>query len=200
MKIVIDSNRSGKFNLCSNESEFYFQASIRDDARKVLEIDGTKAIIAYMGEATEDEDFFNDDFSNFGEVMAKCYDYCTRIMSSRDYEGECNTFLKVFAENKAKFIDNVRLDEEKKQKRIIADAQAVLDDLDSLDFYVYPIVKKLEDFASIRDKWVDSATSDLAQFVPGSAKAIAEEKRLEKYAKERDAARILAINLDPRED
>lgn len=119
MKIRVFNNHIGCFNLMNpSQKTFEFSMALLDDANKVIEVDGLKAVIKYSGEP-DDKDYFEEPLENLGEVFNKCFEYGDRVWSGTDYKAQCLLFAKLYQENlEVMDAEMVKKHKEKTQKRI----------------------------------------------------------------------------------
>lgn len=180
MELKIIQNSLGRYNLLGNEESLAFSMAIIGEDGKVI-TDGTnKASVDYSGDP-EEKDEFDDNLEDISFLFGKCLGYSKRVFGSKDREGDCYFFARIFSDNfdeiSTAFGAKKRSVLEKKLERIQQELSSNLSLTDARADISQEITKEVRKY----EGWVTYSEKELAQLLPDSEKAQKERERIEGY-------------------
>lgn len=168
--IELLQSQIGRFDLCSNEESFSFSLGIKDDG-KIFEVNEVKAILQYSGDPYGKENFdYAWDNGDIGWIFRECFNYASRIISTRDYRAQCLLFAKTYSHGFCEISENFeRIEKEKIKKKIESLSKKLESDL-SLYCYEDDIKECLSKEINKYSKWIASTKDELNQVKEGTDK------------------------------
>ena len=124
MKLKISQNSTGRFNLLGNEISRSFSMGIFDDDGEILiaEDGKTKASLHWSGDPDDDPWLF-EDLENVPDIIQRCWEYCSSIISSTNYKGNLIFFGKMYQENFDELSETYQKDKITKLEKQLAEAK-----------------------------------------------------------------------------
>lgn len=152
MELKVIQNYRGKFYLGSSEETLSFVVAIYGEENKIIEVDGIKARLSYMG----DREPFDSPLDDMPNVFNECFDYAKGVISTQPYEKEALLFAKIYQENFEELNSKMRT---KKQTQIEAEIEALqkrLKYLNGLDDISWDVNNKINKKVELITNWRDS--------------------------------------------
>lgn len=179
MEIRVIQNYKGKFYLGSNEETLSFMVAIYDDQNKIIEVDGIKAKLSYMG----DREPFDSPLDDMPTVFNECFDYVKGVISTQPYEKECLLFAKIYQENFEELNNKMRSKKQMQIETEIERLQKRLKYLNGIDDISWEVNNKINKKIETYSNWVDLAQKELEQIKENTDKHKEILDRLEGYNK-----------------
>jgi hypothetical protein len=180
MELRVIQNHKGKFYLGSSEETLSFVLAIYDEENKIIEVDGIKARLSYMG----DREPFDSPLDDMPNVFNECFDYAKGVISSTPYEKECLLFAKIYQENFEGLDTKMKSKKQVEIETEIERLQKRLKYLNGIDDISWDVNNKLNKKIEIYTKWRDSAEKELEQIKENTDKHKEILEKVERYNKE----------------
>lgn len=187
MKLKVDQNYRGQFNLLSKDETHSFHMSIVDNEGNIVTSEeGVKAHIQYNGEESHYQ--FDSPFEYLEDVFDFCFKYSQRIISGTDYVKQHLFFLETYNNNFAEISSNLLAQQKEKAAKEIVELEKKIKSLKYIvetedDSY---LPEKIESNAiyehnKLYEKWIQDEENKLKDVVPGSETAEKINQQIEKY-------------------
>lgn len=179
MELKVIQNYRGKYYLGSSEEQLAFSIGIFDENNKIIEVDGIKAKLEYMG----DREPFDSPLDDMPNVFEECFDYSKRVISSVPYEKQTLLFAKIYQENFEELNDKMKQKKKVELEKGIEILQRKLTYLNGIDDISWEVNNKIKKEIDLYTTWRNSAQKELEQVKEGTEKYNELFEKIEKYNK-----------------
>lgn len=180
MELKVIQNCTGKYYLGSNEEQLAFSMGIYGEDNKLIEVDGIKAKLEYMG----DREPFDSPLDDMPNVFQECFDYAKRVISSTPYEKQALLFAKIYQENYEELYEKMAQKKKTNIEQEIERLQQRLKYLNGIDDISWEVNDRVQKQINLYTKWRDSAQKELEQVKEGTEKHKEISEKVERYNKE----------------
>lgn len=182
MELKVIQNYRGKYYLGSNEEQLAFAMGIYDENNQLIEVDGIKAKLEYMG----DRDPFDSPFDNMASVFEECFNYAKSVISSIPYEKQALLFAKIYQENFEELNDKMTQKKKLELEKEIEKLQQRLKYLNGIDDISWEVNNEIQKRINLYSGWKNLAQKELEQVKEGTDKYNELLKRIEGHTKQID--------------
>lgn len=180
MELRVIQNWKGKYWLGSNEEQLAFSMGIYGEDNKLIEVDGIKAKLDYMG----DREPFDSPLDDMPNVFQECFDYAKSVISSTPYEKQTLLFAKIYQENYEELYEKMAQKKKTEIEQEIERLQQKLKYLNGIEDISWEVNDRVQKQINLYTKWRDLAQKELEQVKEGTEKHKEISEKIERYNKE----------------